>query len=228
MTKLLLVEDDIVLAGEVAEWLKDNDGYDVEVTNTGEDALQLIKNFGFDLIVLDWELPGISGIDVCRESRKAGCETAILFLTGKGAIENKESGFDSGADDYLSKPFQVRELSARLKALLRRGRPVAALSADPTSNIRLDVASNTLHLGCESILLTKKECAVVSFLMRHPGKHCSAADLLAAVWPSEKSTSEDAVRMLIRGLRKKLETCSYPDASKLIDTVSGLGYVYNP
>ncbi|MGH9547964.1 MAG: response regulator transcription factor [Terriglobales bacterium] len=226
MTKLLLVEDDLTLASEVASWLKEHDGYDVEVANNGEDALQLIQHFGFDLIVLDWELPGLSGLDVCRASRRDGCETAILFLTGKSAIDDKEIGFSAGADDYLSKPFQIRELSARCKALLRRGRPTQPLS-DRSGAIKLDATTSTLHLGDECILLTKTECAVLAYLMRHPGRHFSAADLLKAVWPSQKAPSEDAVRMLIRSLRKKLHAGADDNATPLIDTVPGLGYVFN-
>lgn len=224
MTKLLVVEDDLNLAREVACWLREQDGYDVEVANTGEDALQLIGLFGFDLILLDWELPGMSGLDVCRESRRLGCETAILFLTGRAQIDDKESGLNSGADDYLCKPFQIRELSARCRALLRRGRPTQAIVE---GGIRLDSAASALFVDDTEIALTKTECAVLEYLIRHANRHFSAADLIKGVWTSDKSPSEDAVRMLIHGLRKKLQSSRNEKASKLIETVAGLGYTYN-
>ena len=121
MSKVLLVDDDIQLGMRVKEWLESVDKLTVEFVNSGEDALQMLGAFGFDLILLDWNLPGISGIKVCEEFRKTGGVTPV-FLTGRGEIEDKEAGFEHGGDDYLPKPFHVRELSARCKALLRRGR----------------------------------------------------------------------------------------------------------
>ncbi len=119
MAKLLLVEDDLELSLKLKEWLA-SQGYLLETVTTGEDALQMLNHFQFDILLLDWDLPGISGLEVCRQYRLSGGTSFILFLTGKGDISSKEQGFDLGADDYLVKPFDARELSSRIRSLLRR------------------------------------------------------------------------------------------------------------
>ncbi len=225
MAKVLLVEDDTNLGKEVKDWLEEMDGLAVEHIATGEDALQVLQSFGFDLIILDWELPGISGLQVCRSFRAAGGQTPILFLTGRGGIEDKESGFMQGADDYLAKPYNVRELSMRCKALLRRARE-QALFQTANKKIRLKPDENMLVIDETSVSLTKLECGVLKHLMSHPGKQFSSTDLLKSVWPSQKESSEEAVRVLIRGLRKKLSVFDQETIKGLIDSVPGGGYVF--
>lgn len=225
LAKVLLVEDDQSLSKEVKDWLQDMDGLDVEHVATGEDALQILNTFGFDLIILDWELPGISGLQVCRDFRSAGGHTPILFLTGRAGIDDKESGFVHGADDYLAKPYNVRELSMRCKALLRRGRQQTVFE-NAGKKIRLKPDDNVLLIDETPVALTKMECAVLAHLMAHPGKQFSSADLLRSVWPSHKESSEEAVRVLIRALRKKLSALDQETTRNLIESVPGGGYVY--
>ncbi|HEY9788098.1 MAG TPA: response regulator transcription factor [Candidatus Obscuribacterales bacterium] len=225
MPKVLLVEDDCSLGAELQEWLEEMDGLTVEVVNTGEDALQLLTSFGFDLVILDWGLPGLSGMEVLRQFRKGGGETPILFLTARNSIDDKESGLDSGADDYLPKPFEIRELSARCRALLRRARQSTVLE-NTQRGISLVPQTHTLHWGEKQLRLTRMECAVLAHLMKNPGKQFSSSDLLREVWPSHKESSQEAVRVLIRTLRGKLE--SFPEVSGLIQTIPGGGYVYYP
>lgn len=225
LAKVLLVEDDASLGKEVKDWLEDMDGLAVEHVATGEDALQVLTSFGFDLIILDWELPGVSGLQVCRDFRNSGGQTPILFLTGRDGIDDKESGFVHGADDYLAKPYNVRELSMRCKALLRRAREQTVFET-ANKKILLKPDDNILLIDEKPIALTKLECAVLKHLMAHPGKQFSSADLLKSVWPSQKESSEEAVRVLIRGLRKKLSAFDQEITKGLIDTVPGGGYVY--
>ena len=119
MAKILLVEDDRDLAGMVLDWLK-FEHHLVEVIHNGGDAQSMLKSYQYDIIILDWQLPQITGVELLRDYRMAGGQTPVLMLTGKGAIHDKEAGLDAGADDYLTKPFHMKELSARLRALLRR------------------------------------------------------------------------------------------------------------
>jgi len=227
LPKVLLVEDDKNLGIEVKDWLEDIDGLTVEHVCNGEDALQILSAFGFDLIILDWELPGISGLQVCRDFRSAGGQTPILFLTGRTAIDDKEAGFGHGADDYLAKPYNVRELSLRCKALLRRSREQTVFE-NSDKKILLKPDDNLLVVNESNVSLTKLECALLRHLMTHPGKHFSSADLLKSVWPSQKESSEEAVRVLIRGLRRKLSALNEELSKNLIESVPGGGYVYHP
>src|SRR5215510_14437958 len=118
MAKILLIEDDTDLTAKLSDWFK-SENYVIDVATTGEDAMQLLASFTYDVIILDWILPGLAGLEVCQKFRADGGQTPIIFLTGKGQIASKETGLDSGADDYLVKPIGVRELSARLRSMLR-------------------------------------------------------------------------------------------------------------
>src|SRR5690242_15662054 len=141
MPKLLVVEDDEELLRHISAWLS-SEKYLVETANSGEDALQILGNFNFDVIILDWNLTGITGLEVCQKFRKSGGDTPIIFLTGESDIDHKELGLNSGADDYLTKPFNERELSARVKSLLRRS--AGLLSNDLTvKGVTLDIVGRT-------------------------------------------------------------------------------------
>src|SRR5215813_6435551 len=119
MAKILLIEDDIEFSGIIKAWLS-NEHHAVEVVHDGTEGRHRIQVFEYDLLILDWQLPGMAGIDICKEFRSQGGMTPVLMLTGKSAISDKETGLDAGADDYLTKPFHMKELSARVRALLRR------------------------------------------------------------------------------------------------------------
>lgn len=220
MTKILLVEDDEKLARKVCDWLK-SEAYVTESASTGADALQLLSNFKFDIVLLDWGLPDIAGLDVCTRYRNLGGKTPIIFLTGKGEIVDKELGLNSGADDYLVKPFDLRELNARIKSVLRR--PVDLVSSElRIGDLVLDPVQRTASTGDLSVKLIPKECMLLEYLMRHQNRPFSAKSLLDLVWPSESDSSEETVRTNMKTLRHKLTKVGKPE---LIKTVLGAGYV---
>ncbi len=192
-----------------------------ESVHLGRDALQLLNHYQYDILILDWELPDISGVDVCTQYRKSGGNGAVLFLTGKNTIDDKEIGLDCGADDYLVKPFEVRELSARLRSLLRRPRQL--LPAELIVNgVLLNLKTRSIKVGEQTTRLMPKEFALLEFLMRHPNTLYSSKALLDAVWSSDSDSAEDSVRTCMRSLRSKLERTGCAD---LIKTVLKSGYI---
>ena len=219
MSKLLVVEDNLELAMILSTWLKAQ-GYVVDSVHSGEDAMQLLASFTYDLLILDWELPGIEGITVCERYRKKGGSSPILFLTGKADIDSKVTGLESGADDYLAKPFEFPELGARVKSLLRRPGGLVQNVLN-VSGVSLKVDSHMAIVGDKEISLTPREFSLLEFLMRHQNKAYSSKALLDAVWPLDSALSEDTVRSCMRTLRKKIsvgEDC-------IIKTVQGYGYI---
>lgn len=220
LAKILLVEDDLELSERLQEWFKAQSDR-MEVAHNGKDALQLLRSYQFDVVVLDWELPEMSGLEICLEYRRSGGQTPIIFLTGKSDIDSKQVGLDSGADDYLTKPFEPRELSARIKALLRR--PQSLLSSELTfDGLALSVETRTIKVGAQTVHLMPKQAALLEFLMRNPNRAFSAANLLEAVWPSDSSTTEDSVRTCVKTLRRQLASVGKED---LVKTVLGTGYL---
>jgi two-component system OmpR family response regulator len=171
-------------------------------------------------VILDWQLPGMSGVDVLKQFRNQGGSTPVLMLTGKGNIEEKEQGLDSGADDYLTKPFHFKELSARLRAMLRRP-AVTTGNQLKLRGIELDLAARKVSREGEEVHLLPKELALLEFLLRHPNEVFSPEALLDRVWHSESDSSVDTVYTTMRTLRKKIST---EKSGALIKTVHGLGY----
>ncbi|HEY9787008.1 MAG TPA: response regulator transcription factor [Candidatus Obscuribacterales bacterium] len=224
--KVLLLDDDHAMALRIREWLEETCGFVVEVVHTAEDALRYLREFEFDLITIN-RISDMQGIEVCRRFRRRGGDTPILMLASGDEIDYLEDCFASGADDCLRTPFHFRELSARCVALLRRGRTIRMLS-NAKKRIILQPDTNTLHVGDARLRLTRTECALLSHLMSHPGKHFSSADLLREVWPANRTSSPEAVRVLIRTLRKKLSQVNSDTAQEIIKTVPGGGYVYAP
>jgi len=220
VAKILLVDDDTDLADKLKSWFADQ-GHLLECVHTGEDGLQMMSNFSFDVILLDWNLPGMNGPDVCRQFRKSGGTTAIIFLTGMGDINSKEHGLDIGADDYLVKPFDTRELSARIRSVLRR--PAGLLPSEVRiRDVALDTKTRTLIVGGCTHRLMPRECALLEYLMRHPNRIFGSKSLLDAVWPSDKEASTETVRSWMRNLRQKLSAAGKED---LIKTIPGSGYI---
>lgn len=222
MAKLLLVDDDSQLLSTVAKFLRDV-GHTVDFTSSGEDALQFLSLTKFDVIFLDWCLPGISGRDVCAKFRAIGGQTPIIFLTGKDDINSLEEALDSGADDYINKPFDIRELNARLKTILKRRQgeyvpslTVAELTLDPERQI-----ITSADASFPAVRLRAKESALLAHLMRNPNKIFSANDLLEACWPSDAEASSNSVRTWMGLLRNKLAEVGKPD---FVRTVLGSGY----
>ena len=220
MAKILVVEDNEEFANILATWLQ-SQSYVVDTVHTGEDALQLLQSFNYDLLILDWELPGIQGIGVCESFRRKGGTTPILFLTGKSDLTSKVAGLETGADDYLSKPFEFRELSARVRSLLRR--PAGIVSNVLTVHgVALHVDSHSVAVGDKEVSLTPREFSLLEFLMRHTNHAYSSKALLDSVWPLDSALSEDTVRSCMRSLRKKI---SADGKECIIKTMAGYGYI---
>jgi DNA-binding response OmpR family regulator len=220
LSKFLLVEDDPNLSQALIEWFSAG-GHLVEHVTTGEDALQLLQNFKYEVIMLDWELPGISGLEVCKRFRNDGGRTYVIFVTGKGDIASKEDALALGGDDYVVKPFDVRELSARIRSVLRR--PLELLPKDlELDGMVLNPELRSLVFKEQRIHLMPKESKLLEYLMRHPNTPCAAQDLLSAVWPSDASATTDTVRTWMKNLRAKLAEIG---KEELIKTIPRAGYV---
>jgi len=220
MAKLLIADDDHELVNSLAKFLT-GQGYIVETAPSGGDALQMLSSFGFEVIILDWQLGDMSGPDVCKQYRKQGGKTPILMLTGLSDIENVEQGLDSGVDDYLTKPFEPRELAARLRSLLRRP-AVLTTSKLEAQGVTLEVETRTVSDGTNSVKLSQREAALFEFLLRHQNRNFSSAFIRDSVWPLDSEGSEDTVRTCMRTLRQKLAKIG---KSELIKTDLKSGYV---
>lgn len=223
MAKVLIVEDDKDLAATAAEALQ-GANHTVEHAHFGQLAVDLLEVAKFDLIILDWDLPDITGLELCRSYRGRGGKAPILFLTGKSSLFDKELAFDSGSDDYLTKPFQMRELLMRVRALLRRP-PELKNDVLSARDIELDTARHAVFKAGEPVKLYPKDFAVLEFLLRHPNSVFSAEEILKHVWSSDSNGSVDVVRQCLMRLRK---TFDYGADNALIKNVHGVGYRLDP
>ncbi len=219
MARILIVEDDVKLSGVIDDWLSE-DKHEVELASSGTKGLELARAKKFDLLILDWNLPGLSGIELCKEYRTTGGSAAIIMLTGRNEIQDKESGLDSGADDYLTKPFHMRELGARVRALLRRSREIGE-SVIQIGALTLDSQSRELTINARAVHLMPREFSLLETLMRQPGRVFSQDELLDRVWGNEKDLPPDTLRVHIARLRSKIDQ---PDKDSIIKTVHRVGY----
>lgn len=221
MAKILLVEDDGDLAFALKDRLK-REHYTVEVVDDGDRALHLLKTFEYDAVILDWNIPNLSGISILKELRSRGVGTPVLLLTARADVHDKAQGLDTGADDYLTKPFDPIELSARVRAMLRRGnkQPSNVITVGPFT---LDPQHFTVSKDGEQIYLQPKEFALLELFMRNPGEIFSQEALLNRVWSSESETSPESVRVCIGTLRKKIDG---DQAQSYIETVFKRGYMF--
>lgn len=216
MTKVLVVEDDPALAETIVEWME-ADGYDVQQVSDGSEAMDYLRSLPFDVVILDWNLPRMTGVQICKLYRASGGNAAVLMLTGMSQTRDKIEGLDSGADDYLTKPFDVEELCYRVKALLRRSRQYVGntLMVGPLS---LDTKSRRAMNDGVDLDLKPLEFALLEYFMRHPDQVITAEALINHVWPNDTEASVDAVYTCINRLRKKLNNDS------LIRNMRGVGY----
>lgn len=224
MQKILIIEDDESMSTTMQDWLR-MENYNVESVVDGVEGLHRLKVYQYDVVIMDWGLPGMSGIEICKEFRGRGGVTPILMLTGKTAIEEKTHGLDSGADDYLTKPFHPNELSARIRALLRRPATSFAGPVLEMGGVTLDAAAFKVMRGGEEIQLARKEFALLEFFMRHPNQVFSPEALIDRVWSNDSEASPDVIRSYVKKLRKKLDS---PDGESLIRNVQGVGYKFVP
>ncbi len=222
MTKLLIVDDDLSLCNSLVELLS-SVCHKVETAHNGRDALEFLLAFEYDAIVLDWEMPEISGLELLRQFREHGGHTPILMLTGKGDIEAKQLGFEAGADDYLTKPFHPQELVSRIKALLRRP-PQFTGAVITVGNKILDMNTRSFTRDGIKISLKPMEFELLEFLMRHPDQVFTTEAIIRRCWDSDADISYDAIYSCITRLRKKVDA---KDQTSLITTVHGMGYRLN-
>lgn len=218
MPKILFVEDDPALAKSIKDVLEFHH-FTVDHIDNGGAALEYILSDAYDLVILDRQLPGMSGTELCQAYRKKGGGTPILMLTGLDSLSHKVEGFDSGADDYVTKPFQIQELVARIQALLRR--PAAFVSEKITiGDVVIDAKSRQVFAGSTEIRLKPLEYQVLEYFMRHPNQVISPNELLSRVWSTDAEASTDSVYTCINRIRKKLAKGS----EDFIQTVHGVGY----
>lgn len=219
MAKILLVEDDEELC-EILKHTLAKRGFVVQSACDGTAALDLLRVNKYDAIVLDWMMPGLSGIDVCRRLRSGGNSTPILMLTARTSDDDTEMGLDSGADDYLTKPFENKILAARLRALLRRP-PVCFGPVLTIGEITWNPESGTASREGEELHLRPMVAKLFEFLLRHPGQYYTAQALLERVWHDDSMASLETVRTHIKLLRKSIDK---PGAPSLIETERHRGY----
>jgi DNA-binding response OmpR family regulator len=218
--KILIVEDDERISDAIAEELSDRH-YAVEVAYDGEEAWELLDVFTYDLILLDVMMPKMDGITLCQKIRAKGNSIPILMLTAKDTIGDKVIGLDAGADDYIIKPFDLEELTARIRALLRRG-STALPPVLVWGDLRLDPSTCEVFYQDNLLPLSPKEYKLLEFFLRNGRRVFSRAQILEHLWPFEQVPEEATVKAHIRGLRQKLEVAGAPH--DLIETVYGLGY----
>jgi DNA-binding response OmpR family regulator len=198
--------------------------YEVDWAESAESGWNMLKVYKYDLIILDWNLPRMSGVELCKEIRGRGEAMPVIMLTAKGQLDDKEEGLDAGADDYLTKPFEARELQARIRALLRRPTSFAGNQIQ-IRNIVLDQAAHSVTLDGEPVNLIPREFSLLLFFMKHPGQVFSLEALLERVWSNESDALPSAVRKCVERLRQKLAKEGGP---RLIETVFGAGYILRP
>ena len=218
--KILIVEDDERIAEALAEDLTDQH-YAVDLAADGLMGKELVESFTYDLILLDIMLPKVDGITLCRELRSQGCCLPILMLTARDTITDKVLGLDAGADDYLVKPFELEELSARIRALLRRG----SSSSPPDlewGDLRLNPSTYEVFYQDRPLALSPKEYCLLELFLRHNRRLFNRAQIIEHLWTFEEPPEEATVKAHVRGLRQKLKSVGAP--ADLIETVYGLGY----
>ena len=217
--RVLLIEDDVTIARLLKEGLED-ESYAVDVANDGSEGYRTAVADDYDVIILDIMLPGMNGYEVCRALRNDGNKTPILMLTARDAERDIVEGLDTGADDYLAKPFSFDVLLARIRALLRRpnGKLEEILQV---GDLKLDPSSKKVTRASQEISLTAKEYGVLEYLMRNKGKVLSKEQIISHVWDFDADVLPNNVELFIMFLRRKIDK---PFKSKLIHTVSGFGY----
>ena len=216
---MLVVEDDVRMAAAIRRGLR-FEGLVVDIAVDGEQALRTVRATDYDAIVLDVMMPGLDGFETCRRLRADGVWVPVLMLTARDAVEDRVRGLDGGADDYLTKPFSLAELMARLRALVRRG-PVERPVVLEVGDLRLDPATREVRRGEVEIELSAREFALLETFMRRPGQVLTQLQLLEAAWDLGYEPRSNVVEVYVRYLREKIDR---PFGVSSIETVRGAGY----
>lgn len=217
MAKVLVVEDDPDIAARLLEYLT-REGHVVEHVDDGAEAKDRLRLYDYDLILLDWQLPGATGIEICQSYRAAGGSKPILMMTGKNTSADKITGLDTGADDYVTKPFDFPELASRMRALLRRQNTTVSMTLK-IQDLELNPSERSVKRAGQAVELTPREYAILEFMMKHADQVVSPEMLLNGVWHSESDSTVDSIYTLVKNIRKKIG-----DKQTIIKTVHGLGY----
>ena len=223
--RILVVEDEPALRLSLTDRLR-SEGYEVEVAGDGDEGFARARQGPFDLLVLDVMLPGRSGFDVCRDLRQEGVETPVLMLTARGEVLDRVLGLKLGADDYLVKPFDSRELVARIEALLRRAQPDTAAGSFAFGDVRVNFRAMSVVRAGQPVELSAMEFRLLRFLVEHRGEALSRERLLDAVWGYDADVYSRTVDQHVATLRRKIE--ADPRRPRHIVTVHGMGYKLVP
>lgn len=219
--KILVVEDEHRIANTIKKGLE-QEHFVVDVCYTGNDGFDLASSEDYDLLILDLMLPGMDGLEICKELRKKQIHTPILILTAKGQIQDKVQGLDSGADDYMTKPFSFEELLARTRALARR--PKSSVNSQlAVEDLKLDTKTFKVERQNTTLFLSSKEFSLLEYLMRHAHNIVSKEQIISHVWDYEANILPNTVEVYIKNLRNKIDH-PFSDNKKLINTIRGFGY----
>lgn len=219
--KILLVDDETELSDPLSRILL-QEGYQVDIANDGAAGMELALQNQYDLLILDWMLPHKSGIEICRSVRAHYIGTPVLFLTAKDTVDDRVDGLDAGADDYLVKPFELRELLARVRALLRRSTSEMANSDRlKVGDLELDLDNQMVCRNDRAIDLSEKEIKLLTYFMQHPDRLLTHQEIYSYLWQADEQPSSNVLAALVRLLRRKIEI---KNETQLIHTVYGKGY----
>jgi len=218
--RILIVEDETSIANFVRDGLEE-EGFSVDIADNGKTGLQLaLDNIAeYDVILLDWMLPGLNGIEICRTVRKENKSVPIIFLTAKDTVDDAVFGLESGANDYIRKPFSFEELLARIRVLMRKNE--TELLVFSAGNIELNIDKHTVTKQGKAVELTQKEFSLLEYFLRNKGKVCRRTRIIEKVWDLHFDYDSSVIDVYINALRKKLDD---PGITSIITTVRGIGY----
>jgi two-component system copper resistance phosphate regulon response regulator CusR len=218
--RILIVEDESAISGFLKEGLEE-EGFAVDVADNGRKGLELALDYidEYDVMLLDWMLPGVSGIEICRSVRKVNQVVPIIFLTAKNTVDDTVFGLETGANDYLKKPFAFEELLARIRVLMRKN--TSEQNVFTTGDIQLNIEVHEVTKAGKQIILTQKEFALLELLLRNKGKVCRRTRIMEKIWDVHFDKDTAVIDVFINGLRKKLDD---KDSESFIQTIRGVGY----
>ena len=217
--RILVIEDDVDLAHFISKGLKE-ERYAVDLAADGEEGLELAFGNPYDLLIVDIMLPKLDGLTVCRRLRAGGHRTPVLLMTARNTVEDKVTGFDMGADQFLAKPFAFPELLARIRALLRRSSSQSAPTRLSVADLNLDLVARRVWRGRNEIALTNKEFALLEYMMRNPNQVINRNQILDHLWGYDFDSFSNVVDVHMKNLRKKLNN----RRNKVLETIRGIGY----
>lgn len=220
MAKILIIDDNTDLADNIKQWLV-LEKHSVDCCADGQAGLDYLRTYDYDVIVVDWTMPKMTGIELIRQFRSLKGVTPVLMLTGRRSIDDKETGLDAGADDYLTKPFEMRELSARIRALLRRPQAASVNNILTAGPLQLDKEMRRVSKNGLDLKLMPKDLAILELLMTYPNKVFSAETLIERIWVDDSEASPEIVRKHINRIRKQIDG---KGQASFIRTIHGTGY----